>query len=163
MSKDKLNKKDNVKVSVRYAVSVPEKDLMNLVKGNASTVLRELCSTVKSIKKNGQVPQGLFDNINKLTDVIMSIANVVSEVQETWADALKKYVEEDRLPSDELLKLEQPRTVKRSCLTNDEKCAVERLRRKGFTIKDIGKTIHRAEKVVASYVHLLEKKASKKK
>ena len=76
---------------------------------------------------------------------------------------MKPYADENRLPSDELKELEPIKKPKKNALSFAEKVVVGRLRRKGFTIKDIGKEIHRAEKVVADYVHLIDKRAKKRK
>ena len=162
MAKGKDKNKGKIKLAVRYAVSVPEKDLMNIVKCDAASKLLSLCSTVKGIKKSGRVPQGFFDDLNRLTDALTSIAAIVSEVQGTWGEDLKKYVDEGRLPSDDLNKYSPPqKTEKNPGLSKEEKAKVERLRKKGFPIKDIGKLIHRAEKVVSEYAHLLDKKKKK--
>ena len=164
MAKGKNKKKDDIKFAVRYAVSVPEKDLMTLIKGNGAMALKLFCSTIKDINKSGKIPQGFFDDLNKFNEVLQSIANIVYDVQVTWEDALKKYAEEGKSPSDELNKWNPPQvTTKRPSLSVEEKAKVERLRRKGFTIKDIGKELHRAEKVVSDYVHLLEKKNKKRR
>lgn len=163
MATRKNKKKDNINVAVRYAVSVPEKDLMTIIKGNGAMALRLLCATVKDINKSGKIPQGFFDDLNKFAEVLESIANIVSDVHGTWGEALKPYADENRLPSDELKKLDPIKKPKKTALSFAEKVVVGRLRRKGFTIKDIGKEIHRAEKVVADYVHLIDKRAKKRK
>ena len=164
MAKGKNKKKDDIKLAVRYAVSVPEKDLMTLIKGNGAAALKLFCSTVKAINKSGKIPQGFFDDLNKFNEVLKSIANIVYDVQVTWEDALKKYAEEGKSPSDDLNKWNPPKvTTKKPSLSVEEKAKVERLRRKGFTIKDIGRELHRAEKVVSDYVHLLEKKTKNRK
>ena len=164
MAKVKDKKKDDIKLAVRYAVSVPEKDLMTLIKDNGAMALRMFCSTVKSIKKSGRIPQGFFDDIGKFTDILESMANIAWDVQMEWGEALKKYADEGKSPSEDLNKWNPPKvTTKKPSLSVEEKAKVERLRRKGFTIKDIGKELHRAEKVVSDYVHLLEKKAKKRR
>ena len=163
METGKSKKKGNIKVAVRYAVSVPENDLMTIIKGNGAMALRLFCSTVKDINKSGKIPQGFFDDINKFMSVLESIANIVSEVHSTWGAALKPYADENRLPSDELKKVDLTKKPTKTALSFAEKVVVRRLRRKGFTIKDIGKEIHRAEKVVADYVRLIEKRTKKRK
>lgn len=164
MAKGKDKKKDDIKLAVRYAVSVPEKDLMTLIKGNGATALKLFCSTIKAINKSGKIPQGFFDDIGKFTDILESMANIAWDVQMEWEDALKKYAEEGKSPSDDLDKWNLPKvTTKKPSLSLEEKAKVERLRRKGFTIKDIGKELHRAEKVVSDYVHLLEKKTKNRR
>ena len=78
MATQKNKKKDNINVAVRYAVSVPEKDLMTIIKGNGAMALRLLCATVKDINKSGKIPQGFFDDLNKFMSVLEIIANIVS-------------------------------------------------------------------------------------
>ena len=67
-------------------------------------------------------------------------------------------------------KQKKPSSAKKPCkegrkptLTDDEKRVVEKLRlEQEMSIKDIAKSIRRAEKVVANYVHIVDKKHTRK-
>ncbi len=67
-------------------------------------------------------------------------------------------------------KQKKPSSTKKPCkegrkptLTDDEKRVVEKLRfEQEMSIKDIAKSIRRAEKVVANYVHIVDKKHTRK-
>ena len=129
MATGKSKKKGNIKVAVRYAVSVPENDLMTIIKCNGAMAFRMFCSTVKDINKSGKIPQGFFDDLNKFMSVLESIASIVSEVHSTWGAALKPYVDEKRLPSDELKKFDPIKKPTKHALSFAEKVVVRRLPR----------------------------------
>lgn len=163
MKKKPNKKKDSIKVAMRYAVSVPEKDLMNLIKCNAAKTIKDFCRTVKSIKKSGKVPQGIFDELNAFADTLVSISGVIDVVQQCWGSALKEYAEQTKFQSDDLQALtdRKPQAGNKPILSKDEIAEIKRLRGNGMTIKYIGKAIHRREKVVSDFVKSFETKRKK--
>lgn len=163
MAKNANKKKGNVKTSVMCAVSVTEKDLMNLVMSDAASSIKDFCKTVRSIKKSGVVPQGFFDELNSFADTLTSISGVVDMVQQSWSEVLKGYAEDSEIHvSDSKGRTGKPKKeVKNSILSKDEIEEVKRLRGLGLSIKNIGKAIHRREKVVADFVKSFEAKRKK--
>lgn len=163
MAKNADNKNGNFKAAVRYYVSVPEKDLMNLIKCNAAKTIKDLCKTVKSIKKSGEVPQGIFDELNAFADTLISISGVVDQVQQCWADTLREYAEKSEIHLGDLKGTTgKPKKVgKKAILSNEEIEEIKRMRGLGMTIKYIGKAIHRREKVVSDFVRSFEAKRKK--
>lgn len=163
MAKNANKKKGNVKTSVMCAVSVTEKDLMNLVMSDAASSIKDFCKTVRSIKKSGVVPQGFFDELNSFADTLTSISGVVDMVQQCWSDVLKGYAEDSEIHiSDSKGGTGKPKKeVKKSILSKDEIEEIKRLRGLGMTIKYIGKAIHRREKVVSDCVKSFESKRKK--
>ena len=163
MAKNANKKKGNVKTSVMCAVSVTEKDLMNLVMSDAASSIKDFCKTVRSIKKSGVVPQGFFDELNSFADTLTSISGVVDMVQQSWSDVLKGYAEDSEIHiSDSKGGTVKPKKdVKKSIFSKDEIEEIKRLRGLGLSIKNIGKAIHRREKVVADFVGSFEAKRKK--
>lgn len=160
--KTKNKNRDKMKVSVCYDVSVPEKDLKTLIESNAAEELKDFCSIVSGIKKHGELPDCFINEINEFADVLMSAADIIEVVQEVWKDALQNQAKKNSPPNKTKKEEKKMKAVKAPILTNKEKAEIERLRKAGFPIKEIGKSIHRAEKVVSTYVHKIESKKKKK-
>ena len=156
-------KKDNIKVAACYAISLPEKDLMNLIRCNAAKTIKDFCKTMKSIKKSGKVSQGIIEELNDFADTLMSISGVVDMVQQGWADMLKEYAEQTKLPSSDLKACtgKTKKAGKNYILSKGEMDDIERMREMGMTIKQIGKAIHRREKVVSDFVKSVDAKRKK--
>lgn len=163
MAKNANKKKGNVKTSVMCAVSVTEKDLMNLVMSDAASSIKDFCKTVKSIKKSGVVPQGFFDELNSFADTLTSISGFVDMVQQCWSDVLKGYAEDSEIHISDSKggTGKQKKEVEKAIFSNDEKEEIKRMRGMGMTIKYIGKAIHRREKFVSDFVKSFEAKRKK--
>ena len=84
-------------------------------------------------------------------------------VQQRWSDVLKGYAEDSEIHiSDSKGRTGKPKKeVEKAIFSNDEIEEIKRLRGLGLSIKNIGKAIHRREKVVADFVKSFESKRKK--
>ena len=151
--KKKTSKKptNKVNVQVRYGISVPEPDMFNLIKNDAAGILSDFFE--KYLK---WIPNDIY-RISK------SLITVLRDAQAEWSSALAPYIQSGKSPAKEnwvrkqMTKQLDGTKVKgaKPKLSDAEVKKVVSLRAKGLSIKAIGKTIHRAEKVVADIVRTL--------
>ena len=159
--KKKTSKKptNNVNVQVRYGISVPEPDMFNLIKNDAAGILSDFFE--KYLK---WIPNDIYR-------ISASLITVLRDAQAQWSAALAPYIKSGKSPAKEdwvrkqMVKQHDGTKVKgakakkdkaaKPKLSNAEVKKVVSLRAKGLSIKAIGKTIHRAEKVVADIVRTL--------
>ena len=155
MKPTKKAKCNKDKVAIRYGVAIPEKDLMAILKFDCAKQIermgKELFSEMKSMKwDNGKV---LDFSSPDMRAVCRTADTVLGIIQDAWTTALKEYADSTKLPKGFVpdgYKSANPAKAK-PLLSNDEKGKIRSLRKSGLSIKEIGKEIHRAEKVVRDF------------
>lgn len=141
-------KKDDIKVALRYGISIPEKDLMKLLEFNCAKELKQL-----GIAFASDVPP----ECPSVKSSLLLAAKILGNIQDAWEEALKEFADATKLPKGVVPKgyKEAEPTKTKAILSNDEKGKIRALRKTGLSIKAIGKEIHRAEKVVRDFCKTL--------
>ena len=131
--------KDDVIIAVRYGVTVPERDLIDLLRLDCSKKIKEFCSKVEA-----EMPKAMKE--------VFSVASgILGIIQDAWKDAIKFNSGE----KNESARAKTDKQPKSGTLSEKEKVAIRILRMQGRTIKAISKEIHRSDKVVAPFVKTL--------
>ena len=168
MSKKKDKPKEVVKTIVEYGVQIPESALFGLIRLDAAKVLKDVDAALRI-----RFPLGWESNeMKNLRKVLKTVTEVVTGIQETWQYDLMDYIKKGISPADETWtkkpskkptpskgKKQKPAIV----FTDVEQKKIAALRKKGATIKEIAKALHRSDKKVAPAVHLYDKSVAKKK
>lgn len=164
-SKPKMPKADKIRLNIRYGVSIPETDLMQLISnGGCAKKLRTMRKEIKEwVDDLSAAEYWTYDvtKANGYAQVLATVANVLDIIEGAWTEALKEYAEDTKLPEHvKFPKQDKPSKgkAKLGTLSKEEQAKVKELRKQGFSIKAIGKTIHRAEKVVAEFVKTVDRK-----
>ena len=159
-SKPKTPNVDDIRFEVRYGVSIPETNLMELIRdGGCAGKLREMKKEIGEWIDELTVDETLVSDIGKAKNyekVLTTVADVLDIIEGAWKSALCEYAESTGFSK----KPEKAAKAKSTggVLTKAEQAKVKALRKQGFSIKAIGKTIHRAEKAVADFVKSIDKK-----
>lgn len=148
-------KKDDIKVIVRYGISVPEKDLFKIIKFDAADLLDKFFTENKVA--------------GRILDIIEPVINVIKDAQLVWASELLPYIKSGKSPADEKWTKKptacpvKPSPAKKPTLSKEEKETIQKLRKGGKTIKAIAKAIHRSDKAIAGFIHIVDKGLKKAK
>ena len=173
MATKKPNKqkgKKDIILAVKYCVELPDKVLKDVLSLGCAKKLNEFgqsfAGCVEKFKKAGKISKAVLGQFSDYIKVLSASTGVLEIIEDTWKDELEK-------SDDKCKKLKGNTEKKPSCkakkkqtkggiLSKVEMTAIKQLRNKGLSIKAIGKSIKRGEKVVANYVHEIEKTKKRK-
>ena len=165
----KTSKKDIV-LDVKYCVELPYKVLQEVLTLGCAKKLDEFgqsfAESLESLNKSGGISNEMICEFKHVVEALAATTVVLDIIEDTWSckqekfdDKCKKHTgKKEKNPA---CKAEKKQTAG-GILTIAEKTAIKQLRNKGLSIKAIGKSIKRGEKVVANYVHYIEKTKKRK-
>lgn len=139
------------KIEIKYMVAIPEPTMLSLIQQDCAHKIATLIEGEEEKLDNSL----MGDRVKAIQTALGVVEDVISIAQETWKDirkSLAKSPKSENLPT----KQKPTRGCKAASLSDSEKGKIRALRKRGMSIKAIGKEIHRAEKAVANFIHSLE-------
>ena len=163
--KDMTPKKtDETMLAIRYGITIPEKELNDLIKMMCAEKLIELGKSfnevIEEMRKTENGSVDAIDFLSEFEDVLDVVTSVVSLIEKQWGAIIDQ--KEKGKKTMKTKKAKKPvESPAKFDLKSAEQAKIRALRKTGMPIKAIGKEIHRAEKVVSRYVHFLEDRKSR--
>lgn len=168
---NKLPNKKNIGIAVKYCVELPDKVLKEVISLGCAKRLDEFgkafSESMNKLKKAGSISKDVFYQFSDTIKALAATTVVLDIIEDTWMENVKGECD-DKCKKLKCKKEKKPavKAEKKQktggILSKAEKIAIKQLRNKGLSIKAIGKAIKRGEKVVANYIHELEKTPKRK-
>lgn len=166
----KLPKKEDIVLAVKYCVELPDKVLHEVLSLGCAKKLdqfgQSFAGCLEKIKKAGNISKEVLGQFSDIVKALAATTVVLDIIEDTWSD--KKGCCNEKCKELTGKKEEKPDCKKAKkqtaggILTKEEMANIKSLRKTGMSIKAIGKSIKRGEKVVANYVHELENTPKRK-